>query len=70
MTKSEAIELFGGKVKDLAAGLNVSSSAISQWPDGDLPQDQCDRVRGAALRLGLIQGNGRHRDLNEQEEAA
>ena len=56
MTKTEAISIFGGKVKDLAAGLGVTSSAVSQWPDGALPRDQADRVLGAAVRLGLVDG--------------
>jgi len=51
MTKSQAIDLFGGRVKDLAAALGVTSSAISQWPDAELPTEYADRVRGAAVRL-------------------
>lgn len=51
MTKQEAIDLFGGKVKDLAQAMGVVSQAISQWPD-ELPQDYVDRVIGAAMRLG------------------
>lgn len=52
MQKSEAIQLFGGQVKDLAAAMGVTSAAVSQWP-AVLPQRLADQVRGAAMRLGL-----------------
>lgn len=52
MTKKEAINLFG-EVKDLAAALNISRQAVYQWPD-KLPQDQADRITGAAWRLGRL----------------
>ena len=51
MTKTEAIQLFGGRQSHLAAALNISSGAISQWTE-DLPQRTADEVIGAAVRLG------------------
>lgn len=53
MKKTEAIQLFGGKQKDVAAALGVTPSAVSQWPD-DLDQATEDRVIGAAVRLGIL----------------
>ena len=50
MTKSEAIDIFGGAKKDLAEGVGVTASAISQWPD-ELDQARIDQVIGAAVRL-------------------
>lgn len=52
MKTSYAIELFGG-VKALADALGITRQAIYQWPE-DLPQEQADRINGAALRLGLL----------------
>lgn len=49
MKKHEAIALFG-TTRELAAALGITRHAIYQWPD-DLPQDQADRVIGAAVRL-------------------
>lgn len=53
MTKAEAIRIFGGTGAALARALGVTSSAVYQWDD-ELSQERADRVRGAALRLGLI----------------
>lgn len=53
MTKREAIQLFGGKGAALARAIGVTPSAVYQWGEA-LSQEQSDRVRGAALRLGLI----------------
>lgn len=52
MRKSDAIELFGGLQKNVADGIGVTPSAISQWPD-ELDQATADRILGAAVRLGL-----------------
>lgn len=52
MTKREAIDLFGGKVKDLAAALGVTSSAVSQMPEVLTPRQE-NEVIGAAIRLGI-----------------
>jgi DNA-binding transcriptional regulator YdaS (Cro superfamily) len=49
MDKNQAIELFGSQRK-LAEALEVTVSAISQWPDV-LDQAKTDRVVGAAIRL-------------------
>lgn len=52
MTKSEAIKLFTS-VAALADALSISRQAVYKWPD-DLPQEQADRVIGAAIRLGRL----------------
>ena len=52
MTKQQAIKLFTS-VRALAEALEISRSAVYQWPE-TLPTDQSDRVMGAALRLGLL----------------
>lgn len=51
MKKTEAVTAFGG-VTNLAQALNVTRQAIYQKPE-DLPQEDVDRIRGAALRLGV-----------------
>ena len=53
MKKSDAITLFGNRQRDLAEALEITESAVSQWPD-DLPQSTIDRVVGAAVRLGKL----------------
>lgn len=53
MRKSEAIQLFGGLQKDVAAALGITPSAVSQWPE-ELDQATEDRVIGAAVRLGKL----------------
>lgn len=53
LSKQQAVALFGGQTKGLAAALGVTSSAISQWPDVLRPE-QVDRVLGAAIRLGVV----------------
>lgn len=49
MTKTEAIELLGGTVKSAADACQISSSAISQWPE-ELTKDHIDRVQAALYR--------------------
>lgn len=51
--KSEAVKLFGSVTK-LGQALGISSQAVSQWPE-QLPQRYIDQIRGAALRLGLLE---------------
>lgn len=51
MKRQTAIEAFGSVAK-LAQALNMTRQAIYHWPL-DLPLDYADRVRGAALRLGI-----------------
>ncbi len=59
MKKCDAVRLFGGKVKDLADAMGVTSSAVSQWPE-ELPLRLADQVRGAALRLGRTTESAEH----------
>lgn len=49
MTKTEAIQLLGGTVKAAADACEISSSAVSQWPE-DLTKDHIDRVQAALYR--------------------
>lgn len=56
MKKDEAIAIFGS-TRAMADALGVTRQAIYQWPDV-LPQDQEDRVTGAAVRLGKLKANG------------
>lgn len=53
MKKSDAIELYGGEVKDLAAALVVSPQAVSQWPE-ELPDNRTKEIIGdAVLKFGV-----------------
>jgi hypothetical protein len=52
MTKQQAIDIFGRQI-DLAAALQISRSAVAQWPE-TLTTRQADQVLGAALRLGKL----------------
>ena len=49
MKKQDAINLFGGKSVDLAAAMNKTKQAISQWPEV-LNRDQSNMVIGEATR--------------------
>lgn len=51
MKKAAAIEQFGS-IKRLATVMEISTQAISHWPD-KLPLGIADRVRGAAVRVGF-----------------
>jgi transcriptional regulator with XRE-family HTH domain len=51
MRKEEAINRFGS-VASLATALGITRQAIYQWEEV-LPQDQADRINGAAFRLGI-----------------
>jgi predicted transcriptional regulator len=53
MKKTEAITLFGTSQADLAKALEITGSAVSQWPD-ELDLQTTDRVVGAAVRLKKI----------------
>ena len=50
MTKDEAVDIFGGKRKDLCAALQISRKTFYNWED-PLPQDKIDRIRGAYMRV-------------------
>jgi len=53
LTKSQAAQLFGGRLVDLARAVGLHKSAISDWPE-ELKLAQSDRVIGAAYRLGKL----------------
>ena len=53
MKKQNAIELFGS-VREMAKAMGITPQAIYQWPN-KLPQEQADRVIGAAVRIGKVQ---------------
>ncbi len=59
MRKVDAIAAFGGITK-LARAIGMTRQAIWLWPD-ELLQTQADRIRGAAVRLGI--------EVPESEEA-
>lgn len=51
MTKSDAVKYFGN-VSRLAAALNISQAAVSQWND-DIPElraHQLEKLTGGALQ--------------------
>lgn len=53
MDKKQALSLFGGTVTATARALEISPSAVSQWPD-ELTTRQENAVLGAAFKLGLL----------------
>ncbi len=44
LSKKEAIALFSS-AKELAEALGISKSAVSQWPDGQIPDKHDLRIR-------------------------
>ena len=44
LSKQEAIALFSS-AKELAEALGISKSAVSQWPDGPIPDNHDLRIR-------------------------
>ena len=44
LSKQEAIALFSS-AKELAKALGISKSAVSQWPDGPIPDNHDLRIR-------------------------
>jgi len=52
MDKEAAIKLLGGSPARAAELLEITPSAVSQWPPV-LPRRLADRVLGAAVRHGL-----------------
>ncbi|MFL9670466.1 Cro/CI family transcriptional regulator [Variovorax sp. AB1(2024)] len=52
MLKTEAIHLFGGSKKELAAALEITPQAVGQWPE-ELPRRISDRVIGAWTRQNM-----------------
>lgn len=47
ISKSEAIEAYGGNTAALARALGITPSAIYQWPDGPIAE-------GYALKLRYV----------------
>lgn len=54
MHKSEAIELFGGRVKLLADVLKQTRASVYLWPD-ELPEKTEFIVIGAAVKVGILE---------------
>ena len=52
MRKQRAIALFGEGHAPIAAAVEISTQAVSDWPD-PLPRRIADRVIAAAWRLGI-----------------
>lgn len=67
MDKKLAIELLGGSAVRAAALLQVTPSAVSQWPE-KLPRRLADRVLGAAVRHGV--DVRQHMQAAEQPDSA
>jgi len=53
MTKTQALEIFGGTKTELAHALGVTPALVHHWPE-QLDQRVADRVVGAAIRLGKL----------------
>lgn len=74
LSKHEAIALFSS-AKELAKALGISKSAVSQWPDGPIPDKHDLRIRyelrpehfraaaGDAGTGGSMGNNGQQRHL-------
>lgn len=45
MTKTEALNLFDGSVTALAKALGITTQAISQWSEDQIPEKQELRIR-------------------------
>lgn len=46
MTKEEALAAYGGSVSELASALDISSSAVYQWPEAKpIPEDKALKLR-------------------------
>jgi predicted transcriptional regulator len=48
MTKKEALDLLGVGVNGLAAMLEISHAAVSQWPDSKIPLAREYQIRDLA----------------------
>jgi hypothetical protein len=66
MNKRQAIDLLGGTPAKAAVLLDVTPSAVSQWPD-ELPRRLADRVLGAAVRNGIAVPDNLKAGLGESE---
>lgn len=53
MKKQDAINLFGGSVRDVAVAIGISVQAVYDWPD-DLTDAITDRVVAGLLRTGRV----------------
>jgi translation initiation factor RLI1 len=68
MKKTTAIKLLGGSIKAAAEACEITSSAISQWPE-DLTKDQIDRVQAALYRQSKAGKPSKTKAAPEQAEA-
>ena len=60
MKKSHALQLLGGSVTSAAKACEISSSAVSQWPEV-LTKDQVVRVQAALFRQQNAKTKGRRK---------
>ena len=71
LSKKEAIALFSS-AKELAKALGISKSAVSQWPDGPIPDKHELRIRYELkpehFRSGQVEAPGRIKGTQQQRE--
>ena len=51
MNKQQALDQLGGTVSSAAKAIGITPSAVTQWPDGELPSRIADRVQAALTRM-------------------
>ena len=70
LSKKEAIALFSS-AKELATALGISKSAVSQWPDGPIPDNHDLRIRYELkpehFRPGAAENPGRMGGKQQQQ---
>jgi transposase-like protein len=49
ITKTEAIEAYGGNASELARALGITPQAIYQWPEGDIAEAHDLKLRFVLL---------------------
>jgi len=71
LSKNEAIALFSS-AKELSKALGISKSAVSQWPDGAIPDNHDLRIRYELkpehFRPGTVEAPGRSKGTQQQRE--
>lgn len=66
MTKSEALQIFGGTRVDLARAVGVTKARISQWPE-HLEPYQRDQVLVAAIRARKLPAEALLTDVDQAQ---